>query len=434
MACKPVPFTIQVPQETLQDLRNRLRSTRRMRKYTQPEKSTLGISDFELEGLLDHWQDSFDWRAAERKLNTLPHFLVQLENLQVHFIHKTSTSESPRSETIPLLLLHGWPGSVWEMLEIIPLLAAKGFDVVCPSLPGFGWTSSPSSGQTFGALETADLFSELMTGLGYKQFGVQGGDWGGIVARILCLRHPTRCAALHLNFPCVSPVRFGAPLLQQAGLLVTILSSLFLPTYFLSKKDQQSLDRIRWYAKDSAYLLIQASRPNTLGVGLSDSPAGLLAWIAEKLQSWTDKDLDKDEILANVTLYWVTNTEASSLRFYHDTLNTGRESLDQLATYVRTPTGVANFPKEILPAPRSWARLAFNVRHWSRFDRGGHFAAWELPTVLADDVDRFFHKSIDWEACKEEALTGSQTGVHTVFEKIQTMGKFIAFCGLVSRI
>lgn len=335
-----------------------------------------------MKGFVEHWLERYDWRAQEAYLNSFPHFLMQIDQLQVHFIHQVGRGPAP----IPLVLTHGWPGSFVEMLKIIPLLtdpeshggdSADAFTVIVPSIPGHGFSGRPTARGT-SVFAVADLWAKLMAHLNYPKFGVQGGDWGSWISAAAALQHPDRVIGLHLNYlstrfrPAVSPV--DRP---------------------LSAEEEAYLARVaKWSESEGAYIAIQATKPLTLAYAVTDSPAGLAAWYVEKFRSWSDcqsepdEILTKDEMITDIMLYWLTGTAHSAMRFYAES----REHPLHLKAGQRItpPCGVAHFPRELPMPPRSWVERAFNLTHWSSLPRGGHFAAWEVPELLAEDIRSFF--------------------------------------------
>ena len=358
------PFRIAIPDADLDDLQARLARTR----WPDPEcvdDWTQGIPLAYTRGLADYWANDYDWRAREEALNRFDHFTTEIDGLDIHFIHQ----RSGRENAFPLLITHGWPGSIVEFAKVIEPLTERGFDVVCPSLPGYGFSAKPTS-TGWGVEKIAAAWDTLMGRLGYERFGAQGGDWGAAVTTQIG-RNVGRCVAIHLNMP------LGFP----PGKLEN-------PT----DDEKQALERGQHYQKwDSGYAKQQSTRPQTVGYGLVDSPAGQLAWIVEKFWSWTDSDRDpenvltKDEMLDNVMLYWLTASGASSARLYWESFDSfGRPGRVEL------PTGIAAFPREILKAPRSWCEAGYNITHWTDMPRGGHFAAFEQPQLFVEDVAKFF--------------------------------------------
>jgi pimeloyl-ACP methyl ester carboxylesterase len=375
------PFHAAVPDAVLEDLRERLARTRWPDEIAGVEWER-GVPLAFLRDLAEHWRLRFDWRTAEARINALPNFLAEIDGEEVHFLHLRGRGPSP----FPLILTHGWPGSFLEMLELAPRLADPGahggdpsdaFDVVVPSLPGYGFSPRPR----FAGMHPrriAELFGKLMTGLGYGHFGAQGGDWGATVATRLAMTLPGRVAGIHLNY---IPGSY-APDLGPGSRPLSPGEEAFLA------------ERDRWREEEGAYGHLQATRPQSLAYGLNDSPAGLLAWIVEKLRAWSDCGGDvysrfsRDEILAHVTLYWVTETISSSVRLYAEAaavpLRFGA------GERVPAPCGVARFAREAPMPPRDWVERAYDVARWTDFPRGGHFAAMEEPELLAGDVRTFF--------------------------------------------
>jgi microsomal epoxide hydrolase len=361
------PFRIEIADEVLADLRERLARTR----WPEPVPGTgwdAGTDTAYLKSLCAYWEKEFDWRAAERRLNAHEQFRTEVDNQPVHFIH--ARSEDP--DALPLLLSHGWPGSVAEFEKVIPELTKPGpdaFHVVAPSLPGFGW-STPVREAGWGPRRIGTAYAELMARLGYERYGAQGGDWGSMIASELALAAPERVCGIHLNLLIAGP----APEDDPAQ---------------FTEEEKAALPRMQIMGgAESGYLRLQATKPYTLGHALDDSPAGLASWIVEKFHGWTDpgSQLSYDELLTNITLYWVTGTAHSAARIYYEN---ARQGLAR--TYVPTPTGHARFPAERITTPsRRWAGRHYNVTHWTDMPRGGHFAAMEEPELLVEDVRAFF--------------------------------------------
>jgi pimeloyl-ACP methyl ester carboxylesterase len=373
------PFSVHVSDAVLADLRERLARTR------WPDEAPgsgwrHGTDLAYLRGLCEYWRDRYDWRAHEARLNAFPQFTVPLAGIDLHFIHARGTGPDP----LPLLVSHGWPGSVWEFHQLIPRLTdparfgadpRDAFTVVAPSLPGYGFSSRPGQAR-FGVPEIAEALAALMTDvLGYRRFGAQGGDWGSFVSARLAADHPDRLAGIHLN---LMPLRRDIPRDAAAR----------------SPEEAAYLAELQeWLREETGYQWIQGTRPQTLAYGLTDSPAGLAGWIVEKLQRWTDcggdveQSVSRDDILTDVTIYWVTGSINSSFWPYYDRMHRGWPLPEGR---IDVPTGYAEFPREILHPPRTWAERAFDLRRWTRMPRGGHFAALETPDILADDVRAFF--------------------------------------------
>ena len=370
------PFRIAVPDEDLDDLRRRLARTR----WPEPEcvdDWSQGIPLDYTRELAAYWADGYDWRAREAQLNRFDQFTTEIDGLDIHFIHQ----RSPHDDAFPLIITHGWPGSIVEFHKVIEPLtdptahggrAEDAFHVVCPSLPGYGFSGKPTR-TGWGIGKVAEAWETLMTRLGYDRYGAQGGDWGGAVTTTIGRNAGdiNHCAGIHLNMPIAFP---------PAGMTT--------PT----PAEQAALESMEQYQKwDSGYSKQQSTRPQTLGYGLVDSPAGQLAWIVEKFWSWMDCDghpenvLTKDELIDNVMMYWATASAASSARMYWESFTFFGEF-----GRVELPTGIAAFPKEIFRAPRHWCEAIYNVTHWTAMPRGGHFAAFEQPELFVDDVRAFF--------------------------------------------
>jgi pimeloyl-ACP methyl ester carboxylesterase len=349
------PFTISVPREVIDDLHRRLDTTR----------WPLGLIDsggLPLEHaveLVRYWRNDYDWYAQERELNRFRQFRAD----GIHFIHERSTNPN----AMPLLLLHGWPGSFVEFRGVIPRLQ-DAFHLVVPSLPGYGFSDVPMVPGMSNA-QMADVFAELMSTLGYERFAVQGGDWGAGIATWIARRHPARVIGLHLNY----------------------IPGSYSPHADDTTPDEREFLRSRdqWSADSGAYGHVQRTRPLTLSYGLSDSPVGLAAWIDEKFVEWADpaSGVSTREILTNVMIYWITNTIASSVRLY---LESSRTPLAFAAgERLSVPVAIAHFPLEAPFPPRSWIERVYDVRRWTEMPRGGHFAALEQPELLAEDIRAF---------------------------------------------
>jgi epoxide hydrolase len=375
MSDEIIPFRIEIPDADLEDLRQRLRRTRWPEPETVDDWSQ-GIPLDYTRRLCEYWLEQYDWRAAEARLNRFPQFLTEIDGLDIHFLHV----RSPHEGALPLVITHGWPGSVVEFGKVIGPLAdpvahggdaADAFHVVCPSLPGYGFSGKPAR-TGWGSGSTADAWDQLMARLGYARYGAQGGDWGAQVTTALGMRHPGHLAGIHLNMP----IAFPDP--ASAG--------------ELTPREQAALDSMSYYDRwDSGYSKQQATRPQTVGYGLVDSPAGLCAWIIEKFWAWTDCDgdpasvLSRDEMLDNVMLYWLPGTGASSARFYWESIPA------PFLGPVQVPVGCSIFPKEIFRPSRRWAEKQFpDLRYWNEPDRGGHFAAFEQPAAFVEEVRAAF--------------------------------------------
>lgn len=369
-------FTVHVDDAVLDDLDRRLSHTR----FPDQIEGTgweYGMPVEYLQDLVAYWRESYDWRANEARLNTFAHFRTDIDGQSIHFIH----ARSPHEGAFPLVLSHGWPGSVVEFLDVIPRLtdpeshggvASDAFHVVVPSLPGYGF-SEPTRSRGWDPARIARAFAQLMARLGYSRCGAQGGDWGAQVTTQMALQDPEHCVAIHLNMPLGK-----AP--KEPGKL--------------SDEEQADLKAFQEFRLgESGYANEQGTKPQTLGSALNDSPAGLLAWIVEKFRAWSDCDgkpencFTRDQLLTNVMLYWATGTITSSTRLYWESRHSaaGNE-----LPYVAVPTGVGRYPREILRWPRSWVEQQYNVTHWATMPRGGHFAAMEQPELFAEDLRAFF--------------------------------------------
>ena len=377
-------FTVDVPQRTLDDLHDRLNRTR----WTDEIEDgwALGTARAELHSLVEYWTTAFDWRRQEAAMNRLAQFRATVNGVGVHFVHERGAGDRP----LPIILTHGYPDSFLRFARIIPMLThpeahgadpGDAFDVVVPSLPGFGFSDKPTRpGSIF---RVGDLWHALMTDvLGYERFAAHGGDWGSTATEQLARSHARSLVGVHLT-----DVPFWH-LFQRPG--------------DLSPDEQRYIDATtEWQQKDGAYALIQGTRPYTLARGLNDSPAGLASWIVDKFHAWSDchgdveRSFTKDELLTNVTLYWVTGTIGSSFLPYADFVNAGaltwiKEAFRQWIGSTDVPAAFAMFPKDISNPPRAWAGRFFNVQRWTEMPRGGHFAAMEEPELLVDDIRRFF--------------------------------------------
>ena len=367
----PKPFTLHIRDAEIADLQARLARTRFPDEPPLAPWST-GTSLTYLKSLIDYWQTGFDWRAWEAKLNGFPQFTLPIRGIDVHFIH----APSRKANAMPLLLSHGWPGSVFEFHKLIPLLT-EHFTVVAPSLPGYTLSFTPGQPR-FGIVEVAEMFAELMSALGYARFGAQGGDWGSFITSVLGHRFPERMTGIHLN---LLPVRRDPAMLPNPN-----------------AEEKIYLDQLKNFLKEeTGYQWIQGTRPQTLAFALTDSPAGLAAWIVEKFRAWSDcggdveRAISRDRMLADISLYWFTGAIGSSFWPYYARLH-GSVILPP-GEIISVPTGYAQFPREILKPPRAVAERVFkNIRRWSVMEKGGHFAALEQPELLTQEVCGFFRE------------------------------------------
>ena len=376
---KPTPFTINISEDILADLRARL-ARARWPDHVPGAGWRYGTEPEYVKQLADYWRDRYDWRAQEARLNAFRHFSIPLHGIDLHFIHQPGVGPAP----LPLLLLHGWPGSVWEFHKLIPLLTDPGrsggdagdaFTVIAPSLPGYGFSFRPQQPR-FDRVDMASLFAALMAEvLGYRRFCCQGGDIGAAVTLRLAVAHPEPLYGIHVNY---------------LGMLRDVR-----PPDRPTEEEMRYLEDLqRWLTEEAGYHWIQGTRPQTLSYGLTDSPVGLAAWIVEKFHRWSDCNGDiercftKDELLTNVMLYWATGAINASFWPYYSSRHGDWTVADTPRSEV--PAAYISFPREIIRPPRSVAERALNIQRWTTADRGGHFAALEQPEVLAADIRAFF--------------------------------------------
>jgi pimeloyl-ACP methyl ester carboxylesterase len=366
------PFRVDVPEAELTELRERLERTRWPQREPVDDWSQ-GVPLGYLQELCEYWAHGYDWRATEARLNELPQFRTEIDGLGIHFIHVRSRDP----DALALILTHGWPGSIVEFLKVIGPLS-ETFHVVCPSLPGYGFSDRPVQ-PGWGIERIARAWIELMARLGYERYGAQGSDWGTSISTSIAQQDPGRVVGIHLTPPLAPP---DPATLDD-----------------LTESERAALDAIEHSAEwDSGYSRMHATRPQTIGYSLVDSPAGLCAWIVEKLRAWTDCDghpenaLTRDEMLDDVMLYWLPRTGASSARLYWESIRQVDEWISGTATdTVTVPTGCSIFPKELQRPSRRWAERRFlDIRYWSEPERGGHFAAFEQPELFVDEVRAFF--------------------------------------------
>jgi microsomal epoxide hydrolase len=374
----PKPFRLEVPDSAIADLKTRLALTR-FPDAAPGEPWAFGASVDYVRDLVTYWKDKFDWRAQEAALNAFPQFKVPLHDIDVHYLHVPGQGPNP----YPLLLLHGWPGSVFEFLDIIPRLtdpakfggdAKDAFTVIAPSLPGYGLSFRPGQ-KRFILQDITACVHDLMTqALGIKKFAVQGGDWGAGIASLLAHSYSNSLCGIHINlmFAGRDPAAQPTPEEARFGEELAV-----------------------WLKVETGYQQIQGTKPQTLAFGLTDSPAGLAAWIAEKFRSWSDCDgvpenaISRDRMLADIALYWFTGAIGSSFWPYYGRLHTPWPVSPK--NPITVPTGYAAFPKEILSPPRSLAQKAYtDIRRWTEMKKGGHFAAMEQPDALAHEIREFF--------------------------------------------
>lgn len=369
------PFTLDIAQPHLDDLKTRLAQTRWPEKETVDDWSQ-GAPLEAVKELVGYWRRDYDWRRCEARLNALGQYMTEIDGLDIHFLHV----RSPHPDAMPLVITHGWPGSVIEFMGVIEQLAdpvrfggraEDAFHVVAPSLPGFGFSGKPVS-KGWGVKQIGRAWGQLMARLGYTRWVAQGGDWGSAVTTAIGVQNVPGCVGIHLNMPIGRPTE----------------EDLAAPT----PAELKALTALKYYQDwDSGYSTQQRTRPQTVGYGLVDSPAGLAAWIFEKMWAWTDNNgspfdaLSRDQILDNIMLYWLPATGASSARLYWESFGSF------VPQEVKLPVGVSAFPKEILPTPRKWAERNYKrLVHWGAMEKGGHFAAWEQPGAFVDELRRTF--------------------------------------------
>ncbi|WP_292518621.1 epoxide hydrolase family protein [Methanoculleus sp.] len=373
------PFRVETSQPVLDDLRDRLSHTRFPDEVEGTGWDSGTNLDYMME-LVDYWLNRFDWRAREAELNRFAHYRADIDGMGIHFIHERGKGPDP----LPIILTHGWPDSFYRYAKIIPMLTdpaahggdpADAFDVVVPSMPGYGFSDRPHErGMT--SARIAEIWGRLMTDvLGYKRFAAGGGDIGSGVSRFLALGHPGSIIGLHLTDMGFIPLGVDIP--------------------DLSENERRYFDAIQQlWTQEGGYNMMQSTKPQTLAYGLNDSPAGLAAWIVEKFRSWSDcggdieRRFSKDELLTNIMIYWTTETIGSSVRLYYE--NVHALPLDFLKERIEVPVGMAVFPKDFIPPPREWVERRLNVERWTEMPRGGHFTAMEEPDLFVRDIRGFF--------------------------------------------
>ena len=378
-----IPFEIDISDVAIEDLQRRLAATRMPDQITDTTWE-YGTDSSYLAELISYWQNDFDWKKQESELNQFDQFKTEIDGLAMHFIHQRS--ENP--DAIPLMMVHGWPGSVSEFSKVVGPLTdpvshggdiADSYHVIAPSLPGFGFSERPSE-PGYSPEKMAHILAGLMQRLGYEQYAIAGGDWGAIINRHLANNYPERLIGLHSNMVLAGPPADAA----HRDDVPEAISSL-------------RTARTAYMLNEVGYQRIQGTKPQSLGYGLNDSPAGLAAWIVEKFHGWTDLPqgadgdlndrLSMDEILTNISIYWHTQTITSSTRIYYENQRAPR--LKEMG-YIAVPTGVAIFPADIYITPKTWAEASYDIRHWTVMPKGGHFAALEEPELYLEDLQKFF--------------------------------------------
>src|SRR5262245_28924667 len=379
------PFHISVPDEQLADLRRRIAATRWPDQETVSDRSQ-GVQLAKFQDVVRYWGTDYDWRKAEAKLNALPQFMTEIDGLDIHFIHV----RSKHPNALPVIITHGWPGSVIEQLKVVGPLTdptAHGgrvedaFDVVIPSMPGYGFSGKPK-GTGWNPDRIARAWAELMKRLGYTRYVAQGGDWGSPVSSALARQAPTGLLGIHINLPATLPPEVAAVLAAggpaPAG---------------LSEKERAAFDALdTFYKKYRAYGIMMGTRPQMIGYALTDSPAGLAAWMYDYNNGEPERLLGRDEFLDNVTLYWVTNTAVSAARLYWENGGRGLVAAPaQKTDEIALPVAITVFPEELYRAPETWARRAYrNLIYFNEVKKGGHFAAWEEPALFATEMRAAF--------------------------------------------
>ncbi|XP_028843993.1 epoxide hydrolase 1-like [Denticeps clupeoides] len=401
---KIYPFKVETSEDEINDLHRRIDQMR----YTEPLEDCgfqYGFNSNYLQKVVSYWRNQFDWKKQVAKLNEYPHFKTNIEGLDVHFVH-VRAPHRPGQKVLPLMLVHGWPGSFFEFYKILPLLTDTkddlAFEVICPSIPGYGFSEAPHK-QGFCSLDAARIFLKLMERLGFNKFYLQGGDWGSLITTNMAQMKPQCVSGLHLNMLAVTK--------RGVGMLLSLIIGPYLP--FLVGFTREDVRRLFPYFEknvydllmESGYMHIQGTKPDTAGCGLNDSPVGLAAYILEKFSTWTDRknrdledgDLEKkyslDDLLTNVMIYWTTRSIIPSMRFYKENFKTNPQNRVDARTGIFVPMGHAAFPNELMHCPLPWARWRFkDIRSYSYMPRGGHFAAFEEPRLLAEDFVKFVRK------------------------------------------
>jgi pimeloyl-ACP methyl ester carboxylesterase len=379
------PFHINVPEEAIVDLRRRLAATRWPGRETVTDRSQ-GVQLATMQKLVDYWQTNYDWRKVETRLNALPQFVTEIDGLDIQFAHVRSR----HADALPLIMTHGWPGSIIELLKVVgPLTdptahggrAEDAFHLVLPSLPGYGFSGKPQN-PGWGPDRIARAWAELMGRLGYEHYVSQGGDWGSVVSDAMARQAPPGLLGIHVNMPATVPVEIAKALKDGDP-----------PPPGLSDAEKAAFEQMNaLYTKGSGYAGMMVTRPQTVGYGLADSPAGQAAWMYDKFADWTQSDgepervLSKDEMLDAITLYWITDSATSSAQLYWENNANNFNAVD-----ISLPTAITVFPGEIYRAPRSWAERSYHkLIYWNEAGKGGHFAAWEQPQIFAAEIRAAF--------------------------------------------
>ena len=384
------PFHIDIPQSKLDDLKQRIHTTRWPEKETVNDQSQ-GVQLSQLKNLVQYWEKSYDWKKTEKKLNDLPQFVTNIDGLDIHFIHVRSKHKN----AMPLIITHGWPGSVFEALKAIEPLtnptkyggkAEDAFDVVIPSMPGYGFSERPKT-TGWGPEKIGAAWDVLMKRLGYDHYVAQGGDWGSVIVDAMGRQAPKGLLGIHVNMPATIPADV-AQVLKEGGSAPANLSP----------KEKAAFESInKLYTLGGGYAGMMVTRPQTLGYSLIDSPVGLAAFFLDKMNEWTysggnaEKSLTKDEILDDITLYWLTDTAVSGAQLYWENNNNNFNAVEQRTAEIKVPVAITVFPGEIYQAPKSWAERAYpNLIYFNEVNKGGHFASWEEPLLYTEELREAF--------------------------------------------
>lgn len=384
------PFTVHFSDAAIADLRQRVLATRWPEKETVNDQSQ-GVRLVKLQALVNYWGTGYDWRKVEKTLNGLPQYLTKIDGLDIHFIQV----KSRHPNALPLLITHGWPGSVLELVKAIgPLTdptahggrAEDAFDVVIPSMPGYGLSERPKS-TGWGPDRMGRAWDVLMKRLGYTRYVSQGGDWGSVVADAMARQAPVGLLGIHINMPATVPADVAKAIASGGP-----------PPAGLSPKEAAAFDSLsKFFAKNAGYGAMMVTRPQTVGYALTDSPAGLAAWMYDKFSQWTysggepERSLTQDEMLDGISLYWLTNSAVSSAQLYWENNNNNFNAVEQKTSEIKIPVAVTIFPGEIYQAPRSWTERAYsNLVYFNEVKKGGHFAAWEEPELFASELRAAF--------------------------------------------
>lgn len=384
------PFHISVPQSEINELRQRIKATRWPDKETVADQSQ-GVKLEKIKNLVNYWGTDYDWRKAEEKLNALPQFVTNIDGLDIQFVH----IRSKHKNAMPLIITHGWPGSVFELLKVVgPLTdptayggkAEDAFDLILPSMPGYGFSEKPK-GAGWGPERIGSAWDVLMKRLGYKKYVAQGGDWGSVISDAMARQAPEGLLGIHVNMPATVPADVATALKNgepaPAG---------------LSAKEKAAFTSLnKLYTKGGGYAGMMVTRPQTLGYGLTDSPAGLASFFLDKFNEWTysggdaEKSLTKDEMLDDISLYWLTNTANSSAQLYWENNTNNFNAGEQKTAEIKIPVAVTVFPGEIYQAPKSWTERSYkNLIYFNEVSKGGHFASWEEPQLFAEEMRAAF--------------------------------------------